>query len=79
MSEHSSTQAPQWQTVDEAADYLGMSRGTLRTLMQGGRIPYHRLSDRVIKFRLADLDAYLLATRVGPSLLDIIPPTQPFV
>lgn len=71
MTEHSTTQ-PRWLSIDEAASYLSMSVGTLRSLMADQRIAYYQLSNRVVRFRLADVDAYLQATRVGPTVADLV-------
>ena len=62
-------------TEIEAAFYLGVSRSLLRQQrMTGPRdahapaIPYIRLG-RMVRYRIADLDAYLTANVVNPSSL----------
>lgn len=51
-------------TIDEAAAYLKVTRGTLGLLRYEGRGPtYYRLSPRQIRYAVADLDAFLEASR----------------
>ncbi|MDP2991276.1 MAG: helix-turn-helix domain-containing protein, partial [Kiritimatiellota bacterium] len=49
----------------EAADYLGISRRTLGNLMRAGKIPYSRLTGRLVLFRASALDAALEKFQVG--------------
>lgn len=42
----------------EAAAYLGVSEPTLRRLIREGEVPHVRIG-RALRFRVADLDAYL--------------------
>jgi len=58
--------AEAWLTLDEAARYLRVSKGTLYRLCAGGRLPFYKLA--VVggrRFRRADLDALL--TPGGPA------------
>jgi excisionase family DNA binding protein len=43
----------------EAADYLGISKGTLYNLMSAGNIPLVRIGARRIRFDRADLDRWM--------------------
>lgn len=46
-------------TGDEAAARLGISERTLRKLRQAGAISYHEISDRIIRYSVADCEAFL--------------------
>ena len=52
-----------WLSSREAAEYLGISRGTLHNLVSSGRLPRHGERGRRLHFRRADLDAYIEARR----------------
>ena len=55
-------------TLKEAARYLGVHRNTLQRIARKGQIPYYTVSDRGdIRFRLDDVDAWLLGRRVEDS------------
>jgi excisionase family DNA binding protein len=45
--------------IPEAATYLGVDHKTIRRLITSGKLPAGRLGNRVIKIRIADLDAVL--------------------
>ena len=53
-----------WMRVPVAAAYLGMSEPGLRTLIQRGLVPVYRPTERTVRLRRADLDAWLEAGRV---------------
>ena len=48
----------EWQTITEAADYLGVDRGTIRQMLRDGRlVGYDRPLDLRAKFiKTEDLD-----------------------
>ena len=47
----------QWFTVDEAAEYLGVSKRTVYKLTQEGRLPAYVIGmERIRRFRRQDLD-----------------------
>ncbi len=50
-------------TVDDAADYLAVSPGYVRRLVRERRITYVKVG-KFIRFRPADLEAWLAAGRV---------------
>jgi excisionase family DNA binding protein len=52
-------------TVKEAAKYLRVSISSLRNYFRAGRIPFLRLLNRSVRFRRADLDAYLASCEVS--------------
>ena len=45
--------------------YLGISTRCLHDLASSGRLPYHRISQRLHLFDIADLDAFLASCKVG--------------
>lgn len=45
--------------IPEAATYLDVATKTVRRMITEGRLPAYRLGNRVIKVRIADLDAAL--------------------
>ena len=47
-------------TTREAADYLGVSKAFLeRDRWAGARIPFIKVGARAVRYRLADLNAYV--------------------
>lgn len=60
------TLAPRLVDYATAARYLGVPIGTLRSMVSRGQVPHVRLSARVVRFELADLDA-LIETRRVPA------------
>src|SRR5262249_10057268 len=55
-------------TADEASKRIGLSRFTMlrmRRLPDAGGLPFVRLSQGRIGYRIRDLEAYLVARRVG--------------
>ena len=62
--------APTHHTSDTraAAAYLGVASGTLRNLRSRGRGPVFYRIGRSIVYRRVDLDAFLAACRVEPSV-----------
>lgn len=56
----------EWFTPAEAGDYLSLSAKTLENLrLQGGGPSFSRLGYRIVRYRRADLDAWLEAGRQG--------------
>lgn len=45
----------------QAAAYLAMPVGTLRSLVSHRKIPHARMGPRLVRFELADLDAWIAA------------------
>jgi hypothetical protein len=68
-SNSASTITPAYLNTDEAAVYLGVTNGYLRTMRSCGEGPaYSKLSDARnarIRYATADLDAWVAARRVG--------------
>lgn len=52
--------APAVLNLADAAHYLGVGVGLLYRLMRSGRVPHARVGACAIRFRVADLDAYLV-------------------
>lgn len=48
-----------WLSIQEAADTLGVNPRTIRRYMRSGRLTPSRLSNKVVRIRLADLDRLL--------------------
>ena len=48
-----------------AAQYVGCSRRALHDLSKQGRIPFSKVSSRLILYDIADLDAFLDSCKVG--------------
>lgn len=59
--------------VKEVAALTGFSVGTLRHWVSQGRILFVRISDRCVRFLLADIQAWLAAKRVAPIAADWFP------
>lgn len=51
--------------IDEAATYLDVEHKTVRRLIASGDLPAYRLGKRLIKLKVADLDALLVPMRTG--------------
>lgn len=57
-------------TTEQAAHYLGLSKAFLeRDRWAGAKIPFIRIGVRAVRYRNADLDAYI-ASRVRRSTSD---------
>lgn len=48
-----------WLDSEEAAAYIGVSRGQLHNLVSAGQLPRHGEKGQRLRFRRADLDAYV--------------------
>ncbi len=51
--------------IDQAADYLGISARTMKTLHETRQVAHVRLGKRTLRFDPDDLDAYVDAQRVS--------------
>lgn len=49
--------------VDRAAQRIGSTPGTVRSLVSRGQIPHIRLGKRMVRFSLRDLDAWIAQRR----------------
>jgi len=50
-------------TIQEASEYLGISRNTLYGYTSKGIIPFYKLRNRKIYFRIIDLNKFVLAPK----------------
>jgi excisionase family DNA binding protein len=64
-------QQPIYIGVPDAATYLDVDHKTIRRMIQSGRLPAYRLGNRVVKIKVADLEASL--TPIGPDHVDEMP------
>ncbi len=65
-----------WVGTTEAAKYLGVVPRTLYRLIDEGAVPAYKLG-RVLRLRVADLEAFLETTRVQPGeLRHLYPPAD---
>lgn len=48
-----------WLSIQEAADHLGVNPRTVRRYMRLGRLDASRVSNKVVRIRLADLDRFM--------------------
>lgn len=62
------TTIPEFLTVDQAAEQLGLSRNAVYAEVRSGRLPARRLGPKGGKIRLTadDLACYLAACRAAP-------------
>ena len=51
---------PEWFDIRSAATYLSVSVAFLRKAVRLGRIPYARAGSKILRFRRADLDQWLM-------------------
>ncbi len=54
----------------ETAGYMGISKRTLGNLMRTGKIPYTRLTGRLVLFKIAALDKALEQFQIGGKGVD---------
>ena len=59
--------SPTFLTYGEAAQLLGVSEHWLKRAVREQRVAHSRLSDRVIRFTEADIEAIREASRVEPK------------
>lgn len=62
-----SPSGPTFMGYAEVAALLGVTEHWLRKQVREGRIPHTKLSDRVIRFTPADIEALTTAKRVEPT------------
>ena len=55
---------PRWLTPKKAAAHLGIPTSTLHSYVRAGRVPFVRMSERVIRFDRNELDEWLEARHV---------------
>jgi len=47
-----------YMTVEELAEYLGYSTGTIYNKIYSNEIPYHKLSARAVRFKRGEIDEW---------------------
>lgn len=52
-------------TDDDLTRLTAIKRGTLRALRSRGQIPFIRLGGRIIRYRRADIEAWISSRAVG--------------
>ena len=60
---------PQWLTLGQAADILGVCSRTIRRRIAAGDLPAYKIGHRAIRIRIADLDRIsrrIPAARIRP-------------
>jgi excisionase family DNA binding protein len=67
--------APVWLGTQEAARHLGITTRTLYRLIDEGQIAAFKLG-RVLRLRLADVEAFLESSRVRPGSLEHLYPER---
>ncbi len=60
--------APEWYTIEQAAEWLQVSTKTIRRYIEAGSLPAVNLGGRAIRIRRQDLEAWLQTRRVEPGL-----------
>ncbi|OQZ89519.1 hypothetical protein BST11_16960 [Mycobacterium alsense] len=60
-------QRPAYLGIPEAAAYLDVDHKTIRRLIAAKRLPGYRLGNRIIKVKIADLDAVLTPMQGGAA------------
>ncbi len=61
---------PNWLSVKQCAEYIGVSESTIRTMVKSGDIPYRRLPTAeggAIRFNRRQVDLWLLSGDVKPK------------
>jgi excisionase family DNA binding protein len=54
-------------TFGQAAEFLGISLRQLRRLVDGGRIPFVRVSERTPRIRASDIQSFVSSAMVSHS------------
>jgi excisionase family DNA binding protein len=64
-----------WLSTQEAARRLGITPRTLYRLVDEGSVPAYKMG-RVIRLKLADVDAFMEASRIQPGTLEHLYPER---
>jgi excisionase family DNA binding protein len=68
MSAGSDAPAERLLTFGQAAEILGISLRQLRRLIDGGRIPFVRVSERTPRVRASDIQSFVVAAVVNRAV-----------
>ncbi|AZS06826.1 helix-turn-helix DNA binding protein [Mycobacterium phage Raela] len=66
-----------WLSIAEAAEYLGVNPRTVRRYMRLGRLEASRVSNKVVRIRLADIDRFMEQNVTKPSAAEVAPEPKP--
>ena len=58
----------EWSTIRAAAAHLGVSESFLRKMVRARCIPFARAGNKVLRFRLKDLDTWIESNGSGGEL-----------
>jgi excisionase family DNA binding protein len=82
MDETPAAKPKAWLSVKDAAEYLGLGRSSVYEIVAAGRLACYRIGPNRgrIRFRPADLDAYLERMKVGTKVkTQPAPPREEYV
>jgi excisionase family DNA binding protein len=65
MTSHKEPLSPRLLTVDEVAEYLGLSSQSVRHMVYRRQLPFIRLGAKRIRFDVAEIDAWISSQRVA--------------
>ena len=54
-------------TFNETADFMGISKSCLYKMTMNRTIPHYKPNNKMIYFKLEDVEAYLLSVRIKPQ------------
>lgn len=78
MSDTDTDREKTWLSIQQAADYLGVNPRTVRRYMRLGRLEVSRISNKVVRIRLADLDRFMEGNLATPKQQKTAPqPAKP--
>lgn len=66
-----------WLTIQETAEMLGVNPRTVRRYIRLGRLDVSRISNKVVRIRLADIDRFMETNVVTPKTAEPEPEPQP--
>lgn len=61
---------------DDVAKYLGVNLRTISRLMRRNKLPFHKLTSKLVLFRMRDVDAAMDRVRYGTSNVDRTSPVE---
>ena len=56
--EEGNTPIEKWVNLEDVADYLSVSKDTIRAWIKKGTVPYHKVG-RMYKFKISEVDAWI--------------------
>ncbi|MBK8404152.1 MAG: excisionase family DNA-binding protein [Saprospiraceae bacterium] len=61
-----SFQSKVYLSIDEAADYLSISKSELYKKTASQSIPFYKVSRKMVRFKITELDQYMAGFKVEP-------------